>query len=186
MFVAWNTLPKIDETLSSFDGYVYPDGRRLNKENFPDAYECFGDDYKKSDDPEDTFRIPILSDFICLNPMETQTECCKRNSFQNGIEPHTHEWRLKMQGISKEIRINVGVGGANWKSGGIHRGDIKTRQMFPPITNAQVRLSSDNLILDNDFDAETKDMTDEETESTPNYMLLPVLMYIGTNPKYDE
>lgn len=58
--------------------------------------------------------------------------------------------------------------------------------MSPPITNAQVRLSSDNLILDNDFDAETKDMTEEETESTPNYMLLPVLMYIGTNPKYDE
>ena len=58
--------------------------------------------------------------------------------------------------------------------------------MSPPITNAQVRLSSDNLCLDNDFDAETKDMTEEETESTPNYMLLPVLMYIGTNPKYDE
>lgn len=127
MFVAWNTLPRIDETRSSFDGYVYPDGRRLNKDDFPDAYECFGDDYKKSDDPEDTFRIPILSDFICLNPMETQTECCKRNSFQNGIEPHTHEWRLKMQGISKEIKINVGVGGANWQAGGIHRGDIKSK-----------------------------------------------------------
>lgn len=179
MFVAWTKLAPIDETSEDFDGYVYPDGRRLNKADFPDAYDCFGDEYRRSDDPEDTFRIPILSDFISLNPMETQTECCKRNGFQNGIESHTHEWQLSMEGTSRQIEIQVGVGGANWNQGGIHQGDLNSATMPAKITNAQVRLSSDNLYLDNDFDAETKLQQIVEEESTPNYMLLPVLMYIG-------
>lgn len=186
MFVAYKTLSSIDTNSPDFDGYVYPDGRSLKKEDFPDAYQCFGDTYKLTSDPDDEFRIPILSDFICLNPMTTTTECCKRNNFQNGIKAHTHEWQLSMEGKTQPMKIDVGVGGANWNDGGIHQGDLTSKQMPDHITNAQVRLSSDNLYLNNDFDAETNEQHITEVESTPNYMLLPVLIYIGENQNVED
>lgn len=92
MFVAYPTLEPIDENFETFDGYVYPDGRSIKKDDFKEAYEVFGDEYKLQEDPDDEFRIPILSDFISLNPMIETTECCRRNKFQNGIMDHTHEW----------------------------------------------------------------------------------------------
>lgn len=60
-----------------------------------------------------------------------------------------------MQGVSKAMEVKVGVGGANTNQGGIHQGNLTSQKMTPHITDAQVRLSSDNLLLDNDFDAET-------------------------------
>lgn len=179
LFVAYKTLSPIDENAEDFDGYVYPDGRVLKTAEFPEAYASFGNEYKLTSDGDDEFRIPTLSDFICLNPMTQTSGCCRRNNFQNGIKSHTHEWRFKMQGVSKAMKVKVGVGGANTNQGGIHKGDLTSQKMTPNITDAQVRLSSDNLLLDNDFDAETAVGQITETESTPNYMLLPVLMYIG-------
>lgn len=155
LFVAYKTLSPIDENAEDFDGYVYPDGRVLNTSEFPEAYAAFGNEYKLTSDGDGEFRIPTLSDFICLNPMTQTSECCRRNNFQNGIKSHIHEWQFSMQGVSKAVDVKVGVGGANTNQGGIHRGDLTSRRMEPYITDAQVRLSSDNLHLDNDFDAET-------------------------------
>jgi hypothetical protein len=62
-----------------------------------------------------------------------------------------------MEGKTVPMKIEVGVGGANWNAGGIHQGDLTSKQMDEHITNAQVRLSSDNLCLNNDFDATTND-----------------------------
>lgn len=146
----------------------------------------FGDEYKLQEDPDDEFRIPTLSDFISLNPMTETTECCRRNKFQNGIMDHTHEWQFVMEGKTKGIEIQVGVGGSNKNEGGIHRGNLESGAMKDHVTDAQVRLSSDNLRLESDVDVETNDQQVTETESTPDYMMLPVLMYIGKNSRFSE
>lgn len=183
MFVAYKTLTTIDENASNFDGYVYPDGRLLKKTEFPEAFQCFGSTYTKSGDASDSFRIPTLSDFIKLNPLEEKTQCCKRNNFQNGIEAHNHEARLNLSGIIANVGIKIKVQGGNWHDGwitgrGIHQGDLGSRRMPDIVESSEVLLSSDNLYLDTDLTAQTSDQV-TETESTPNYMLLPVLMYIG-------
>lgn len=40
-FVAWPTLPVIDENTPDFDGWTYPDGRSVSKSRFPAAYGVF-------------------------------------------------------------------------------------------------------------------------------------------------
>jgi hypothetical protein len=45
---------------------VFPDGRQISKTRFPDAYRVFGDRYGEYSG--DMFSIPILSDFMELNP----------------------------------------------------------------------------------------------------------------------
>ena len=183
MFIAQKTLNPIDENASDFDGYVYPDGRLLKKTEFPEAFQCFGNTYTKNDDPTDSFRIPILSDFIKLNPLEEKTQCCRRNNFQNGIKAHTHEYQLNLTGIVADVDIKIkcrnGSALGGWANGkGVHQGDLHSQRMQDLVENAEVLLSSSNLYLETNLTSQTSDST-TETESTPNYMLLPVLMYIG-------
>ena len=183
MFIAQKTLNPIDENASDFDGYVYPDGRLLKKTEFPEAFQCFGNTYTKSDDPTDSFRIPILSDFIKLNPLEEKTQCCRRNNFQNGIKAHTHEYQLNLTGIVADVDIKIKCKNGNalggWANGkGVHQGNLHSQRMPDLVENAEVLLSSSNLYLETNLTSQTSDST-TETESTPNYMLLPVLMYIG-------
>ena len=48
---------------ADFNGWVYPDGRALLSDEFPDAWEAFGTSYGCSED-DGTFNIPALSSFM--------------------------------------------------------------------------------------------------------------------------
>jgi hypothetical protein len=65
-FVAWPSLPNIDENASGFDGWVYPDGRSVSKLRFPAAYAAFGTFF--GEETNTHFKIPNLNDFLELNP----------------------------------------------------------------------------------------------------------------------
>lgn len=58
------TLPDDDSFYESsrFRGWVYPDGRALDKTRFAEAYTFFGDSYGSA--PDGKFRIPNITEFL--------------------------------------------------------------------------------------------------------------------------
>lgn len=67
-FLALPRMQDIDENSQDFDGWTFPDGRALSKYRFPDAYEVFGDEYTHDTSNEAMFNLPVLSDFLEMNP----------------------------------------------------------------------------------------------------------------------
>lgn len=72
------------EDKENFDGWVYPDGKRFRKVDFPLAYDEFGDGIS------DFFAVPVLSDFIRFNVGQNVENTTQRVQFSNYIQEHNH------------------------------------------------------------------------------------------------
>lgn len=79
-----------------FDGWVYPDGKKFRKTDFPLAYDEFGDGVS------DFFNVPVLSDFIRFNVGQNKDNPTERIPFQNYIQDHDHTITTKTT-TSEEI-----------------------------------------------------------------------------------
>lgn len=66
-----------------FDGWVYPDGRYLDKDRFDDAFGVFG--FKYGQDGETRFAIPRLNHFIKSNPCIRTSDLELSVEFNNGV-----------------------------------------------------------------------------------------------------
>ena len=84
-FFARKQLHVVDINDASFDGWVYPDGAEYRRSDFPQAYSVYGDGQSE------TFRVPLLSNFIKLNPGVDMSDPLKKVQASNGaIIAHTH------------------------------------------------------------------------------------------------
>ena len=84
-FLAHKQLWIINTSAPDFDGWVYPDGSEYSRWDFPSAYAIYGDGRS------DTFRVPLLSNFIKLNPGVDKTDPMKKVPAVNeAIAAHTH------------------------------------------------------------------------------------------------
>lgn len=88
-FIAAPGISDILETDPEFDGWTFPDGRQVPKHMFPEAYAAFGDEYGQAD--EGMFRLPVLSDFMELNPYKQPEDSLKRIKYNIGLKEHSHE-----------------------------------------------------------------------------------------------
>ncbi len=66
-FKALPSLKQIDVNSKDFDGWVYPDGREIDGNEFTDAYQYFGTNYG-GDVKTKMFNLPNLNTFIKANP----------------------------------------------------------------------------------------------------------------------
>lgn len=82
----------IDDAIErgTFDGWVYPDGsdyrQKQGKYDFSDAYRAFGG-------LNGVFRVPVLSDFVWLNPGVYVNDALRAAPAQVGIARHMHQFK---------------------------------------------------------------------------------------------
>jgi hypothetical protein len=94
----------IDDAIDggTFDGWVYPDGseygQKQGKYDFSDAYQAFGGSGGR-------FCVPVLSDFVWLNPGVYTDDAARRAPAQVGIARHTHGFKTG-EDLSRSISIS--------------------------------------------------------------------------------
>lgn len=74
-------------------GWVIPDGKTYSREDYPDAYEVYGDE-KTS---KTTFKVPTISGFFRLNPGLNTTSPMESYSYHNSQVKHKHHIHQKAQ-----------------------------------------------------------------------------------------
>ncbi len=69
---------------NDFDGWVYPDGKRYLKDDFPDAFDQF------DNDGERVFAVPEFRDFLRGNVGGVTGDSTKWVNFSNPVAKHNH------------------------------------------------------------------------------------------------
>ena len=87
-FLGVNNRAQINYTSNSFDGWVYANGARYPKSQFPEAYEI----YKTMSGSDSTsFVVPVISNFIQPFSDITSENVLSVVPFQNHLRSHTHD-----------------------------------------------------------------------------------------------
>lgn len=74
---------------SRFGGWVYPDGRALDKVRFADAYSFFGDMYGSA--PDGKFRIPNMAEFVKPCELVQDLDLVDAVAEHKVLPAHTHD-----------------------------------------------------------------------------------------------
>lgn len=170
-FMAVSRIEPIDEHSTKFNGWVYPDGRALLSDEFPDAWEAFGTSYGYNKNNR-TFNIPALSSFIKFANASTQQDCKSKVAGQNCLLAHNHVLKdLTVKGsITTHLKVNLTTQDSG--NAAIHNGKGKTKKVAGILKFDMKDLSCA---------AQTMQPSDSQLnrETYPAYNMLPVLMYIG-------
>lgn len=158
----------------SFDGWVYPDGseyrQKQGKYDFSEAYRAFGGQ-------DGRFRVPLLSDFVWMNPGVYTEDATRRMPAQVGIARHTHRFKAGEElsrSISAEGKIHMNqYQKTSSNSAGVHSADSPR--------NKVKYIKCDDIRCDVVFDGETAIYEDSVPGdyTYPGYILTPVQIYIG-------
>ncbi len=165
------------DKLESFDGWVYPDGRKLPERYFPVAHEVFGD------------RLPDLKNFFRIDN-KTEEGRLEVVPQKNELPRHRHTI-----GKDDESRINVHKSGFLWMSGFdsvfpttasgkyfdgteidnalmIHGSDTKSKNCIQRSVGLNISEEIDTV------DATVSDY-EHAGEYHPTFNYMPILMFIG-------
>lgn len=158
----------------SFDGWVYPDGseymQKQGKYDFSDAYAAFGGH-------DGRFRVPLLSDFVWMNPGVYTNDATRRMPAQVGIARHTHRFKTGEElsrSISAEGKIQMNqYQYASKNSASVHSA-AKPR-------NKVKYIKCDDIQCNMSFDGEAVMYEDGVSGdyTYPGYFLTPMQIYIG-------
>lgn len=164
-----------DVDSDSFNGWVYADGSRYSRYDFPSAYEIFKD-MEGSDSV--SFVVPQIDDFIKGEPRVGITPY--RNEGCMCTPSHTHEIpKEQMQPYNQSIRTNIALkvsmdGPTAGSANAMHTG-------FKNHASNMTDLSID--INESIFDVDSTTSIDNITESQgtpyPKHFEIPMMVYIG-------
>ncbi len=179
-FIASTHLDTIDETAEDFDGWCYPDGRAISREDFPEAFTEFGTAYGGGDGAT-TFNIPCLSNFfkpVILSTASSMSEdLTKIIPVNEVVKKHDHFLEtIPLEGaVSCKLQfMNVGNTTAGFSchgsSGGSH-----TSWSY----NIQFKFTG--LQFEKNYQVNWSG--NDSAETHPAYNWIPTLIYIGTMKK---
>lgn len=181
-FLAVKNIPTINCNSSTFDGWIYPDGREVSKYRFSKAYDFFGDAYGTAS--AGNFKLPNISNFLkFVQPKTTGlqqnlTETIQENKNIKLIR-HRHKVdNLKVNGSSRidlQFQQTTSWGGNNQMCHGVRSRDSKVDKRFD--INYTITLSNIKII----GSMETSENGNPNGDVNSPYTTIPVLMYIGTN-----
>lgn len=175
-FLALTSLPPIDEMAEDFNGWVYPDGRAVSREQFAKAYKYFGEDYGAGDG-ENTFNIPAISDFIkAVQPSTTNLDDSLSESVPAAEVLKSHKHEVADLGMAGTVVCTTTFNAVNnTDTGDSCHGTNSTVGAHDQKYDMWFTIS--NITIKND----PKTSSASNTKTThPAYNFLPVLMYIGT------
>ena len=172
MFSARDRLQAIDVNSSSFDGWVYPDGRALLSNDFPDAWNAFGTTYGSNANAK-TFNLPNLINFTKIANSNNPSTSLK-DPVQYNVLVGTHNHTLAGIAVSGDINVSLSVRLTDNSSGNCCMHDSHGQEQS---TVGILFFNTSGLHCVNP--ALVNSDASLAIETHPVYNLLPVLMYIG-------
>lgn len=181
-FIASTHLNAIDESAEDFDGWCYPDGRAISREDFPEAFSEFGTAYGNGDGAT-TFNIPCLSNLfkpvvLTTNPSMSE-DLTKIIPVNEVVKDHDHflETIPVTGSVQCDLQFmnvdNTQVGNACHGAGG-GSGTSQTYTVEFEFTG--LTFMEDSLSSVNQSHADL-------AETHPTYNWIPTLIYIGNMKK---
>lgn len=167
----------------TFDGWVYPDGseyfKYMGEYDFSEAYAAFGGS-------DGSFRVPLLSGFMQMNPGLRLDDPIGREPGRTGIAAHSHE--LDSSGeldesertVSAVMQVRVGkYGNDTSNKNRLHAAGKNTKNGSGTATN----LSVDDISVQMSFDSSAGRTFGYDPVSgdytCPKHAVVPALIYIG-------
>lgn len=176
----------------TFDGWVFPDGSKFLKADFPEAYAVYGGE------SGEWFRVPNLANFFKLNPGLNRSQATQSVARRHVVAQHSHAMGSDEpipNDIVIENAISVYESPAHGNIAAVENvGGVPVPYLCPgynPANSDYYDFSSDPVqdyvspfAVDAVFtsNALLPDQTDEagtSNEAYPTHVRLPVLVYIG-------
>lgn len=170
----WNpnktTLEQIED--GSFDGWVYPDGSEYRQ--YQGKYD-FSKAYSLYDGSNGRFSVPVLSNFVRMNPGTYCTDAIRRIKPQLGIGAHRHEF-LGDSELMESFNISGTISMKQHRYAGARNNDNFLHAANKIQKNAPVKyLSCDySCVLSNFDESIIYYEGDPDDETRPGCYLTPV------------
>lgn len=165
-----------------FDGWVYTDGARYNRRDFPEAYELF----KTLDGSDDSsFVVPKFNSFFRANPGNiTNENQLSSIPYKNMLPEHTHTSadfsQISSDTLEQKLTLKLDSALTGISDGKrVHEGFSGTVQSYLSVFSINVLDSNVKFTFNRTSNPIFNGDTLTETETYPKHVLVQSMVYIG-------